>query len=464
MELYPHQAQMIGEVRNHLRQGKRKVLLQGATGIGKTVMTAFMISQSAARGKRSMFVVHRQELLHQASRTFTKMGIEHGLVAPGHSMTRDLVQIGMVQTIGKRLSVLAVPDLIIIDEAHHSPAGAWAKMITAWPSAILIGLTATPERLDGKGMGRQYDAMVLGPPMKWLIANKFLAPFRVLAPPIGINADGVKTQYGDYSREELTKVINIPSITGNVLSHYQKHAPGGRAIIFCCSIEHSKNISVSLQATGIRAVHIDGTSDPRHRQRVMQLFGAGNIQALCTVDLISEGFDVPAVEVAILLRPTQSLTVHLQQVGRALRYVPDKTALILDHAGNTFRHGLPDDEREWSLSGRKARKKAPNEEGEIKVTQCDECFACHPPGPVCPNCGRKYESESDIRMKILLQRSGDLEEVDPEKLKKIRAMEVRRARKREDLEKIAKARGYNPSWVDHILASRDKTFQRMYGV
>lgn len=454
--LRDYQDRDVGRLREALRAGAPRVCYVLPTGGGKTVLMAWMARAAAERGKSTFFLVHRQELIRQSSRTFDMMDVAHGLIFKGHTMTRDLVQIASVQTLVRRLErVPRRPDLIVVDEAHHATAGTYRRILEAYPQAKVIGLTATPARTDGTGLADVFSGLVVGPRMAELTERGFLAPYKIFAPPIGIDVSAVKSRAGDFSKEELAEAVDKPTITGDAVRHYLRLAAGKRAIAFCASVKHSEHVAASFRAAGVRAQHFDGGTDDSARERIVRRFADGDIDVLCNVDLVGEGFDVPACEVAILLRPTQSLIMFLQQVGRALRPAPGKeAALILDHAGNTLRHGLPDEEREWTLAGRKKGRRKAEDEPQVQVRQCPQCFACHAPAPKCPSCGHVYE----INGREVAQVDGQLEEIDPRELRRQRLREQSRANTYELLVELGRARGYkNPEkWAHHVHEHREK--------
>ena len=454
--LRDYQKRDIKRLRVAIAGGYNRILYQLPTGAGKTVLMAWMAARTAERGKRTLFTVHRRELLIQASRTFEAMGIPHGLIAPGFTMSRDAIQVASVQTLVRRFDRVIPPDLIIFDEAHHCPSNTWLKVFERYSTAKAIGLTATPYRLDGRGLIDLFETMVRGPTVRELIDAGFLSEYAVYAPPIGIDLKGVRTRAGDFARDQLVDAVDKPTITGDAVRHYLKLAPGKRAIAFCVGIDHSRHVAEQFRSVGIRAEHVDGSKDSRRRARIMDRFAMGDIQVLTNCDLISEGFDVPAVEAAILLRPTQSLSLYLQQVGRALRPQPGKKAIILDHVGNVLRHGLPDDDREWTLEGRDRRGGGKQTNEDIQVRQCPKCFACHAPAPTCPSCGYAYESQGREVEHV----EGELEEVDLDALRRQRRREAGRARTLEDLQKIETARGYRPGWAYHVWNARRRRHGR----
>ena len=452
LALRDYQVRDIGRLRDAIAAGHNRILYQLATGGGKTLMMAWMAARAAERGKRTIFFVHRHELMVQASRTFEAMDIPHGLIAPGFTMSRDAIQVASIQTLVRRFDRVLSPDLLIFDEAHHCPSNTWLKVFERYPAAKAIGLTATPYRLDGRGLSDLFEVMVCGPTVRELTDDGFLSPYAAYAPPIGIELKGVRTRAGDYARDQLASAVDKPTITGDAVRHYLKLAPGKQAIAFCVGIDHSTHVAEQFRTVGIRAEHVDGSEDGRRRARIMDRFAAGDIQVLTNCDLISEGFDVPAVEAAILLRPTQSLSLYLQQVGRALRPRPGKTAIILDHAGNVLRHGLPDDDRKWTLEGRDRQRRNKPADEDIGVRQCPECYACHAPVPVCPCCGHAYEPQG----REITHVEGDLEKVDLDALRRQRQREVGRARTLEDLQQVEAARGYKPGWAEHVWNARQR--------
>ncbi len=279
-----------------------------------------------------------------------------------------------------------------MDEAHHSAAEGYKRIFKSFPDAWIIGVTATPQRLDGKGLGEVYHDMIIGPTMAQLIAEEYLCPYKLYAPSL-IETSAFHTRAGDFARDEISKAADKPKITGDAIAHYKKYANGLRAIVYCCSIEHAKHSAEQFKAAGFKAESIDGKMDYGFRSAVVQAFRDGKIQVLTSVDLVSEGFDLPAIECAIFLRPTKSLALWIQQSGRALRIMPGKkVAVLLDHCGNTTRLGFPDDERNWSLLGAQ-----PNGSGKsvAGVRICPKCLRAQKPGkPSCIECGFIFPIQS----------------------------------------------------------------------
>lgn len=447
MQLRPYQMDLIDKTRRALKV-HRRVLLQAPTGAGKTALSAFMLKETADRGRRAWFVVHRRELVQQTSETLARFGANHGFIAAGFPPSyRRPITVCSVQTLAKRLDRLNPPDLVIWDEAHHCAAGTWGKVSDFCPNALHVGLTATPERLDGKGLAGMFSALIPGPPVNWLIEQGYLAPYRLWSKPVPDLAD-VRVRGADYESDALSSVVDQPHILGDAVAHYRAICPGAQAVAFCVNVQHALNTRDAFRAAGIAAEELDGTIDRGTRQRVVRAFRRGEIQVLTSIDLFGEGFDLPELQAAILLRPTKSLGLYLQQVGRALRASPNKPyAVILDHAGNAMAHGLPDEARDWNLEGRTKRK------GALGSKICDNCFAANHPGAACcVACGAPFARETIQRDPVLVD--GVLVEVDPALLAAKRRAEIAAAKDRAALEAVAAARGYRAGWVDHILRAR----------
>ncbi len=458
MQLRPYQVVAIDALRAAFAGGARAVLLTAPTGSGKTVIIAALALGAHGKQRRLLIVAHRAELIRQASEKLAAAGIPHGIIAPGHPHLALPIQVGSVQTLARRLARLDQYDLIALDEAHHAVAGSWRKLLDAQPQARLVGLTATPQRLDGRGLGRDaggpFDALVLGPTVRALVDEGYLVPSRVFSAAQPPNLTRVQTVRGDYDARELAAIMDTRTVTGDVLAHYQRHAAGLSALVFCVSVQHAEDVAHAFRAAGIRAQAAHGGLQPRERERILTGLATGGVQVVCAAELISEGLDVPSVAAVVLLRPTQSLALHLQQVGRGLRPAPGKQHLIvLDHAGNTLRHGFAESARTWTLEGRKARAAAPS------VRQCPECYCAHPPASRCPACGHVYVAAAGARA-APATRFGELREISEAAVEAIRAASyaevMQCVRTVDDLKLVAQARGYHPRWVHHQTMLRPK--------
>ena len=454
IRLRSYQEEMVQEIASEFGRSQQRVCAVAPCGAGKTVMVGWMAGGTAAKGRRVLFLVHRQELIDQSSTTFTDMGIQHGVIA-AHSAKQygSLVQVGSVQTVARRLPEMPAPDFIIIDEAHHATANTWKKIIAAYPEASVLGVTATPARLGGQGLGDVFQSLVLGPSVKELISWGNLAPYKYYAPPVRADLEGMRVKFGEFVRSEVELRMDKAELIGDLVEQYQRLAPGMRAVCYCVSRAHSEHVALSFRKAGIEALHIDGETPKEVRKQAIANFRSGQIKVLCNVDLISEGFDVPAMEATILARPTASLTLYIQQAMRSMRpdrEHPEKQAIVIDHVGNVFRHGLPDEEREWSLEAVK-KKRGSAGERTYSLRMCPTCYQVHKPAPTCPYCGHVYQKAE--REEIPEQRKGELVHIaDVERLKK--RQEVGKARTIPDLERIALQRGYSLRWVQKIALAK----------
>ena len=369
--LRPYQIELIKNARYILKSNK-SLIIQGSTGMGKTVLASFMLKALAEQNKRGLFICHRRELIEQASKSFNDFNINHAIIGTGYK--KDLenpIQICSALSLFNKLDLIKKPDFIIWDECHHIASSTWSKIFNYFPNAHHIGLTATPQRLDGKGLGKFFEKMVQAPPMRELINQGYLSDFDIYAPS-KIDLEGVASKNGDYDQEQLNKVVNKSTITGCAIEHYKKICNNKKAIVFCVSINHSLEVVKKFNDAGIKAAHIDGQMTNKQRDELINKFQDGELKILSNVDIVGEGFDLPAIEAAILLRPTQSLTLYLQQVGRALRRSQGKDkAIILDHAGNVLKHKMPDFENIWDLNCSAVKKKDAVNPDNHKL--CPEC-------------------------------------------------------------------------------------------
>lgn len=460
LTLRPYQEDGVRDIRAAFAAGHRAVVFVSPTGSGKTVVMTYVAHGATRKGNRMLILVHRQELIRQTANALAAMEVVHGYVTPDHAPEPwHPVQLAMVQTFANRPDCIP-PNLIMVDECHHGLAATYREILNRYPAARILGLTATPERLDGRGLGALFDVIVEGPTVQSLIGAGYLCRPRYFAPPTPLDMTGVRRCAGDFNRAQTAERVDRPTITGCAVTHYQRICPGVPAVAFCVSVRHAEHVRDQFIAAGIPAASIDGTlSDDDRIDRVDRLTD-GRINVLTSVDVISEGFDLPAVTAAILLRPTESLAMALQQFGRVLRPAPGKDhAIILDHVGNCMRHGLAEEARAWSLGGRpKAAKYAGT---QLRLYTCQKCHAVHPPAPACPVCGAVYP----VKDRAVAQIDGTLEALtaaailaERDRIAKRRA--VGTAKTRTELEAIARQRGYSPKWVLAMLAARARKSNR----
>lgn len=445
-----YQDSAINEVRAAFRQSP-SVLLVAPTGSGKTVMFSYISASAVAKSKRIWIMAHRVELVDQISETLKRFNVSHGFIAAGYPRSpRMHVQVCSVQTLIRRMPENLPPDLIIIDEAHHATlANTIGRILAAYPKAMRLGVTATPTRLSGEGLGDVFKTMVLGPTTQQLIDLGALSPVTVYAPPT-VDLSALHIRAGDFVTSEAAEAMDKPKITGDAVTHYRKHADGKRAVAFCTSVEHARHVALSFVDAGYKSVHIDGTMERQARKALVDDYQRGKIHVLTSCDLVSEGFDCPGIEVGISLRPTASTGLWIQQVGRCLRTADGKDrAIILDHAGNTLRHGLPTDDREWSLEGRE-RKARGTGEANISVRVCTQCFSAQPSGlPNCKHCGFAFP----IAARKVEEVEGELQEVTASRKAR---QEQGSARSIEELIEIGKMRNYRDpiAWANYVYRGR----------
>ena len=451
--LYGHQKQLVTAIRHAYKTGHRCALTVMATGGGKTLTSSYVVAQAVAKGKKVLILVHRARLMTQFSAALTKYGVKHGLIAPGKRLELDkAVQVAKVGTMKNRMrKIMWRPDLIVVDEAHHCVEGTmFGQVLEFYSHAHSLLLSATPWRLNGSGLGKGHGgyatAMVLGPDTSYLIDGGYLSKYRMYGTAKPVDMSGAKMKGGDFSTADIEERIK-PQIVGNVVSHYAKYARGKRAIVFTPSIAIAERVAADFKASGHKFEAVHGQLSEEVQDALVDKLDRHEIDGLVSVDLVSEGFDLPAIECAIFLRPTASLSLWIQMVGRVLRTSPGKEhAIILDHVGNAQRHGLPDDHQEWSLEGREKRKgggKSKDEEEEEKIRQCDQCFSVHRPAPSCPACGHVYE----VKDREIEAVEGELEEIETAVKRMQRKRIIAKCRTLEDFQEAADLLGYKPGWA-----------------
>ncbi len=440
MKLRAYQEELVDKLRQAWREGYKAPCIVLGCGGGKSCIVAEIARRTTWNGKRVLFLVHRRELVDQIFRTFVRWGV-----------LMDLCDIGMVQTYTRRLKKMKKPDLIITDENHHSTAQSYKRIYEYFPDVPRVGVTATPIRLNGDGLGDVNDKLIIGVSTKWLIEHNNLAPYDYYAPSVA-DLTGLHTKMGEYVTADIEKAMIKNTVFGDVIKYYKQFANGKKAVCYCSSIKHSLATAQVFNDAGITAAHIDGSTVKAKRDKIIADFRSGKITVLCNVDLISEGFDVPDCECAILLRPTHSLTLYIQQAMRCMRYKPGKRAIIIDHVGNYARHGMPDDDREWNLEKRPKRSQKKIEaEQATKVRQCPKCFFTFSPDPaqvVCPHCGYQFPTaertvEIDTTAKLIKVEGFRLDFSSPND-----------CRNYNDLLQYAKKHGYKPGWAYYQAKKR----------
>jgi len=390
LTLRPRQLQALADLRQAYASGSRAPILVAPTGFGKTATATEIVRQAVAKGRNVWFLAHLREILDDTSARLTAGGIGHGSIRAGRSADySQKVQVVAVQTAVRR-PMLPRPHLIIVDECHLAIANSYRKVIAAAGSPLLLGLTGTPQRLDGRGLREVFDRIVPTCSTAELIDEGLLAPVRVFAPP-GADLSGIGRRGGDFDQGQAGAVMSRPAVVGDALSHWKKLCSGRRGLAFCTTVAHAEAVAEQWRSAGFRAMAVHGNSDDAERREAIAGLRAGRLDLVACAQLWIAGVDVPEIDAVIWLRPTASLTAWLQGNGRGLRIAPGKRdLLVLDHVGNCLRLGHPLTVHEWSLDGRtkRDREKAPS----VKV--CPQCFSCMPSiKQICPDCGHEFVAE-----------------------------------------------------------------------
>lgn len=378
--LRDYQVDGVNEIRNRVRSGYRRILRVLPTGGGKTSEAAHIIDSARARGSKIVFLAHRRELIDQASARLDGLGVDHGIIMADHPRAKPWlpVQVGSIQTVHRR-GLPWEPDLVFVDECHRIKGASYQQVIADCGRAVVIGITATPCRSDGKGLNPPFETMVIGPSLAELTARGYLVPARTYARKKP-DLRGVSTTAGDYQQDELQEAMNKPEIVGDVVKEWQKNAAGRLTVVFAVGVKHSIALRDAFRATGVTAEHLDGETPKAERERLLADLTAGRITVLCNCGVLSEGWDCPPVSCVCIVRPTMSLVLYLQMAGRTLRTSSGKVdSIINDHGGCVYRHGLITAEREWTLDGEKSRPKGK------RTKDVADCVK------VCPDCDRVAE-------------------------------------------------------------------------
>lgn len=399
--LRPYQQKVIDDITEVCGQGKRKIILQAATGAGKTIIASAIIKHAVQNLKRILFMAHRRELIWQASEKLKDVGIEHGILMGDHPHDpSQLVQVSSIQSLHskaiKRKTVSHIPaDLVIVDEAHHSASSnTWRTILDNYPSAIILGLTATPINRGGVGLGNCFDTIVRCPSISELIAEGFLVPARYYVPSLP-DLRGLRVQAGDYVESELEARMDQKQLIGDVCQNWSRIAPNRKTLVFGCSVKHSQHLCENFRAIGIKAEHVDGKTPEKERDKIVESFKNGDTQVLCNCAVFQEGFDVPQASCLVFARPTKSLLLYLQVVGRVLRPSEGKKdCIVIDHAGAVYEHGTVDQDWDWRLEYGSEKNINNVMRSKIKFKKkaqitCGNCKEVYEFRIDCPSCGWK---------------------------------------------------------------------------
>lgn len=397
--LRPYQLDILPRIGAAWREGRRAPLLVAPTGSGKTVMAAEIIRRSVTHGWRVLFLAPRRELIDQAHDKLTAAGLEVSVVMAGDGRRNDfaLVSVASVDTLHARRMPdggyrVLDPDLIVVDEAHLFVTPLRAGLLMHWPKARLVGLTATPARKDGRALGMVFDELIEVASVAQLTTDGFLVPGRYysISDP---DLTKVRTTAGEWNAKDLAEAMDRPQLVGDVVATWLARAGSRRTVVFASSIAHSAGLANVFRAHGVAAEHVDANTPTSERAATFDRFRRGETQVLTNCTLASYGFDLPELDCVVLARPTKSLVLYLQMLGRGLRPAPRKErCLVLDHAGVVRRFGFADEPREWSLEGRvrdwrdEPQRGGRDAQPEPRLRDCPKCKALFT-GRQCPECG-----------------------------------------------------------------------------
>lgn len=419
---------------------------------GKTVVMAEIARRTTTNNNRVMFLIHRKEVLDQAIKTFKEQDVK-----------MNLTTMGMVQTLTRRVDKLPVPDVILVDEAHHALAKSYQRILKQFPKAIVLLFTATPHRTGRMQLDQIADDIIVGQSIHELTDKGFLAPFRYFQPPNDFDSKLLKRgSTGDFTNESMQEAMST-RIFGHIVKQYKRIASGMQAVVYTYSIDSAHKIAAEFNEAGITARSVNGKTPQDMRDHIVRMFRDQRIKILVNVNLFTEGVDLPNVDCVIMARPTASLALYLQFSMRCLNPRPGKTAIIIDHANNFKQFGYPDDDRDWKQaikSGKQKSKTLLTDPG-LSIVTCDYCFAVVKASEVkdgkCPICGKpikvheaKPVSDVDLVEATKERQKAIREIVKSDLLKSVATKSVSELHSLRELQAYAKLHGYKKGWCYYI--------------
>ncbi len=470
VDLRDYQAKIVREVYAHIKAGRRRILVQSPVGSGKTRTAARFVHDGLSRSLNVLFAAHRKELVTQPRDTFAAFDIRAGIIKAGFDFEPDIpLQIASVQTLVGKLDAITPPELIILDEAHHATAGMWSDILAAYPNAIVIGLSGTPERSDGVGLDELFEVMVEGPQIPWLIDQGFLVDCEVHG--AGDRLIVPRLKGADYDPKKVLKALERKGRDGDPLKHFKAHhTPGKRAVAFGPTVEWCEEQAERFRDAGFKAFCLSGDTKDAVRDAILEGYKTGKTDIVWNVDVIGEGTDIPDLEILIDCAKTKSLVRYIQRAGRILRPAEGKSAgIYIDLVGNAVEHGHPCIARHWSLQGEGGRVKASEvtEDGEhLSTRQCKRCDAHYKTAPECPYCGH----DSGPEKRISKERAAEIRKLEKEELErarkeaaKVRKDEEKACRSLAELQALGAKRGNSPGWAYKLWKGRKKSAAKYQG-
>jgi superfamily II DNA or RNA helicase len=402
VKMRDYQERALEQIRQRIQQGARRLMVVSPTGSGKGTMAAFMLCAAWQRELPSLFFAHRWKLIDDMYGRVRAGGCDSiGTILSGDPRRNATALVQIASTDSLRGKLLPPARVVIHDEAHRSANPGSRSILESYPDAIICGLTATPLRLDGKGFDDLFDDLIVVAQPPELINAGWIVRARVFTVPQELlpDVDGVRTTAGDYNSKQLEAASAKRPLVGAIVEHWRARAGGRQTIVFAAGLAHGDMIAAEFAAAGIRAEPIHGKQPKAKQRELLEAFENYEYQVLINCQLLVEGIDIPAVKCIVLARVTQSLTVHLQQIGRGTRPFGEDELIVLDHAGNCRVHGLPEAPREWSLEGRPKRTK-PTCDGDgmpLDDAPTQTCLACYAVIDtalrICSECGEALAPE-----------------------------------------------------------------------
>jgi superfamily II DNA or RNA helicase len=454
IELRPYQIKVIEDFQREIAAGRKRILLVAPTGSGKTVIGSEIIRQETGS---TLVLAHRREIIVQTQRKLFANGVRSGIIQAGiNPRPLERVQVASTSTLWSRAfrsSAMQRPHarLLVIDECHHAPALTYQKIIEAYPDAILLGLTATPCRGDGRGLGGIFETIIECPQIADLIEQGHLVKTRIYA-PVDPNLRGVGTQNGDYVVSQLASRMDRPKLVGDIIEHWHRHGERRPTVVFAVNVAHSIHLRDEFVHAGVRAEHIDGDTPKDERDATLARLASGAIEVVTNCMVLTEGWDMPEAGCCILARPTKQMGLYRQMVGRVLRPAPGKEyAVVLDHSGAVFRHGLPEDHVEWTLDVDTKASSPKHEKRQSRsstsLLECSQCGSVRTGGQPCPSCGFMPRRPAEYQTFV----DGELGLVEGGRAK---AVPIDTMQFLAELKQIAIDRGRKPGWVFYTYQAK----------